>query len=292
MFKGLISALVTPFTPDGKLDRKNFINLLSDLDPFCDFHVACGTTGECATLNDEEKIEIFKLCVKNSKRKIIANCGTNSTLQSLFLANEAKKCGAAALLIIVPYYNRPTMVGCFEHFKALSSVGLPWILYHHPKRTGIELPLDFYQKIEKLPNIVGIKEASGNREYITRLAKATSIPIFAGDDALTPFVMRLGGVGVISGSANVIPFEMSTMVRLCQEEKFVEAEQYLQEKKALLDALFMETNPQGVKFALSLMNKCSSFLRLPLVEPQEATKEKIREALLSCGFSLPMIASC
>jgi 4-hydroxy-tetrahydrodipicolinate synthase len=285
MFKGSIPALVTPFTQDGEIDFPAFDALMQwHLEAGSDALVLCGITGEAPTLTPGEQKEIIARGVKLAKGNIplIAGTGCASTHLTVDQTKQAKDAGADACLVIVPYCNRPTSEGCIQHYKAVSQVELPMIIYHHPSRTNVKLPLAALVEILALPHVVGIKEGSGDLAYTTELMGMTDIPVFCGDDILTPALMGLGAHGVISIVANVIPAEWKRICSLFLNEEFERARQLFRQYQKLIEAMILEINPQCVKYALSLLNKCSPYMRLPLVEPEAATKRKIQEAVQEC----------
>jgi 4-hydroxy-tetrahydrodipicolinate synthase len=285
MFKGSIAALVTPFTQEGEVDFASFDALMQwHLEIGTDAIVLCGITGEAPTLTPEEHREIIARGVKLAQGHvpIIAGTGCASTRWTVELTEQAQEAGADGCLVIVPYCNRPTPEGCIAHYKAVSLVGLPMIVYHHPSRTNIKLPLETLAQILGLPHVVGIKEGSGDITYTTELTRMTSIPILCGDDIMTPAMMGLGAQGVISIVANVIPEEWKKICSLFLKGDFDKGRILFKRYQKLIEAMILETNPQCVKYALSLLNKCPAFLRLPMIEPQSATKKKIQEALQEC----------
>jgi 4-hydroxy-tetrahydrodipicolinate synthase len=272
---GSIVALVTPFQDSGEVDYKALEDLiLWHVEEGSDGIVLCGTTGEAPTLSHEEKMEIFRVGVKGAKGKVplIAGTGTYNTRQTVQDTESALKIGVDAALIVVPYYNRPTPEGCLAHYAEVSKVGLPLIIYHHPGRTGVKLSVDTLAEICSLPNIAALKEASGFLEITKELKSRVSVPIFSGDDPLTLPLMELGAAGVISIVANLIPRAWKKLVQ--------DVDITIQDKYAdLCKAMVLETNPQCVKYALSLLGKCKPYLRLPLVEPRPSTKEAIEAAI-------------
>jgi len=285
MFKGSIPALVTPFTADGQVDFAAFDALMHwHLDAKADAIVLCGITGESPTLTVEERCAIIIRGVQLAQGRIpiIAGTGCASTYLTMQLTENAKNAGADACLVIVPYCNRPTPEGCLQHFHAVAKIGLPLIVYHHPSRTNVKLPLSSLAEILSFPHVVGIKEGSGDLTYTMELAKMTRVPILCGDDILTLAMMGLGAQGVISIVANVIPKEWKTLCALLLKGDFEQGRALFHRYQALIEAMIIETNPQCVKYALSLLQKCSSALRLPMVEPREDTKRKIEQAVVDC----------
>lgn len=277
MFRGSIVALVTPFTDEGEVDLEAFKELVAwHVEAGTDGIVCCGTTGEAPTLSREEKLSLFKTAVDVAQRKtlIIAGTGTYSTAETVKETESAKSIGVDGCLVVVPYYNRPTPEGCFAHYAAVSKIGLPTIVYYHPGRTGVKLSAQELAEISTLPHMVAIKEASGGLEMIEQLKPLTKAAILSGDDTIALPMLDLGAVGVISIVANLIPSEWKHVIH--------ERNQLLYDQFAtLVQAMVLETNPQCVKYALSLMGKCRSHLRLPLLEPRPANKEKIIKALSS-----------
>ena len=289
MFKGSIAALPTPFTEEGRVDYRVLSELIEwHIDSGTDAIVLCGITGEASTLSEEEQIQIFKEGVLAAKTRIpvIVGTGSNDTRHAIRLTEEAKRAGADAALVIVPYYNRPTAEGGFAHFQELSQVGIPLIPYHHPGRTGVRLPPAALARIASLPNIGAIKESAGDLDYAIDLIQQTEIPILTGDDGLILPMMAIGAVGVISVVANVIPREWKILTTLLLADQVDEAREFFRRYYSLVKAMFLEINPQCVKYALSRMGKCSSRLRLPLIEPQEAVREQIESVLAKLELQL------
>ena len=285
MFYGSIVAIVTPFDKNNQIDKKALENLVKwHIENGTDAIVCTGTTGESPTLSDEEKVEVLKICIAaaDGKIKVIAGTGSYDTKKSCDLTRKAKELKADGALVVVPYYNRPTQEGIIAHYKEIAKVGLPIIIYHHPGRTGVKVDLSSFERLSKIENIVSIKEASGDLSFIEKLIKSSFLPVFSGDDSITVDVMKMGGVGVISVVANIIPSVWKKITDLCLNKNFKEAEILLSKYKPLCDAMFFESNPQCVKYALSLMGKASSYLRLPLLEPSIENKEKINAALKKC----------
>lgn len=271
MFSGSIVSLVTPFTDTGEVDFEALKELIAwHVDSGSDAIVCCGTTGEAPTLSSQEQLEIFKVAVDVVHKKIpvIAGTGTYNTLETVKKTEAAKALGVDGCLIVIPYYNRPTPEGCFAHYKATSKVGLPIIVYHHPGRTGVELSAQVLADICTLPHIVAVKETSGKLEIAKELKLLSNTTIFSGDDIIGLEMLELGAKGVISIVANLIPSEWKEIVH--------KKDRVLYNKfSALAHAMVLETNPQCVKYALSVMGKCRPHLRLPLVEPRLETKKKI-----------------
>lgn len=278
MWKGSFVALPTPFTEEDTIDWKALVTLIEwHIDARTDGIVVCGTTGESPTLTCEEREAIFKESVRVARGRIpiVAGTGSYSTRESVAATRAAKESGVDAALVILPYYNRPTAEGCLQHFQEISAVGLPLIVYHHPGRTGIKLSVKALAQIAELPNIAAIKEASGDVDFAIELMQAVNVPVFSGDDTLALPLMAAGAVGVISIVANVIPEDWRQLTELLLAGKLLEARTLFYRLYPLIKAMVLETNPQCVKYALSVMGKCSARMRLPLIEPQEAVKRQL-----------------
>lgn len=287
MFKGSFVAIVTPFTRNNEIDEKALFNLASwHIENKTDGIVACGTTGESPTLSDEEKLKVIKICKKASRGKIpiIAGTGSYNTSKSLELTKKAKEIGADGCLIVVPYYNRPTQEGVVCHFKEIAKANLPIICYHHPGRCGINLKIKTFKKILEIKNVVAIKEASGNLDFALELIGISKKPILSGNDDLTYFMMEKGSKGGVSVVANIIPKILKDLTENLLEKKYEKAKSIDEKYKDLYEAMVLETNPQCVKYALSLMNLCKPYMRLPLIEPKKDVKEKIKKVLSLYGL--------
>ncbi len=279
MFRGSIVALITPFTQDNAVDYPCLKKLIEwHIQEGTDGIVLCGTTGESPTLNSEELLKIVETGVAsaNGRIPIIAGTGSYSTARTVEVTRKVKEIGADGALVIVPYYNRPSPEGCFLHYQEIDRVGLPMIIYHHPGRTGVKLSAATLKTISSLETVVGIKEASGDMNLSMELLQNGSKPILSGDDSLTIPVMASGGTGVISVVANLIPKEWKMLTELIASGLLSEALVLFKRYYPICKAMGLETNPQCVKYALSLMGKCSPAMRLPLIEPQESTKQHIR----------------
>ncbi len=290
MFQGSIVALVTPFK-DGKVDEQKLLDLV-------EFHIAqktdailpCGTTGESPTLSYEEHNKIIELVVKHARGRIpvIGGTGSNSTLETLLLSEHAKQVGCDAILLVVPYYNKPSQEGLFQHYVTVAQkINTPIILYNIPSRTGVNLePETFVRIAKKCKNIIGIKEASGSIEQISQIFYRLKeenlddrVRIFSGDDSLTYPIMTLGGKGVISVVANIIPEKMHNFTQYLLNNKYEEAQKIHYELYPLFKAMFIETNPVPVKTAMGMMGLCSSEVRLPLVPMSPQNNQKLADVL-------------
>src|SRR3989338_1392064 len=300
MFKGSIVAIVTPFSAKGgsasggknsAIDEKTLANLV-------EFHVKngtsaivpCGTTGESPTLSTAEHERVIEICITAAKKRvpIIAGTGSNSTAEAVSLTEHAEKAGANAALIVCPYYNKPSQKGIYLHFKAIAeSVDIPIIIYNIPGRTGRNIEPETIAKLAKdFKNIVGVKEASGSLEQMQTLKQLCpkTFALLSGDDALTLPVLRLGGVGVISVAANIIPRDVADLVKAFESGNTAKAEQLHNKMLPLVNALFIDTNPIPVKIAMGVLKMCSPQLRLPLCEMSDENLAKLKTALKNYGL--------
>ncbi|MFY7842673.1 MAG: 4-hydroxy-tetrahydrodipicolinate synthase [Rhabdochlamydiaceae bacterium] len=284
MFKGSIVALVTPFDKQGKVDLDSLARLVSyHVEQGTDGILCLGTTGEASTLSEEEREMVIKTVIQQTKKQIpvIAGTGTNSTLQSIEYTKKAQQLGVDACLVVIPYYNKPNAVGCLSHFKEIDKLGLPIMLYHNPARTGIKLSLDSLLSICDLPNVVAVKECSSDLDLVFELTQKTPKTILAGDDSYTLPMMLWGAKGICSVVANLVPKKWKEMVTAYEKNNVCTAKKIMQDVFPLCKALFLESNPQCVKYAMSLLNLCPPYLRLPLVLPSEDNQKKIKKALES-----------
>lgn len=285
-FQGAITAIVTPFSENGDLDLEVLKKLVEfQIKNGIDGIVPCGSTGEAATLSDEEKELVIKTVVGQVKKRVpvIAGAGSNDTKKAVQLSQIAKKAGADALLHVTPYYNKPTPKGLTAHFKAIAdSCDLPIILYNVPGRTGSNVSAETTLKIAKqMPQVVGVKEASGNINQIMDIIKgaAKDFSVLSGDDSMTFPLIALGGDGIISVASNEIPKQMSMLTKAALAGDWEKARKLHFEWLDLMNINFIETNPQPVKTALVLMGKIKEVFRLPLVTMDEKNKEKLKEIL-------------
>ncbi|MDP3790812.1 MAG: 4-hydroxy-tetrahydrodipicolinate synthase [Candidatus Omnitrophota bacterium] len=284
MFKGSMVALVTPFK-NGSVDEKALKELV-------EFHikngtsalVPCGTTGESATLSYDEHDKVIELTIQFVKGRIpvIAGTGSNSTDEAIALTKHAKKAGAQASLQVSPYYNRPTQKGLYLHFKTIAeAVDIPIILYNIASRTGVNIEPETFAKLAEIKNIIGVKEASGSLEQMARIRNICpkNFLLISGDDALTLPVLSIGGVGIISVVANIIPRDIADMCAAFEKGDIKKAEQLHYKTLNLVKAMFIETNPIPVKTAMGLMKMIDPAMRLPLCEMLPENKEKLVKAL-------------
>ncbi len=284
MFTGSLVAIVTPFRK-GKVDERALAELIEwQIASGTNGIVPCGTTGESATLSHDEHNRVIELTVEVVRRRVpvIAGTGSNSTEEAIALTKHAKQAGADAALLITPYYNKPTQEGLYRHYRAIAeAVDLPLVLYNIPGRTGVNMLPATIARLTILPTVVGVKEGSGSVQQASDLVQMCGdrLSVLAGDDALTLPMMAVGGKGVITVTANIMPAEMAALVNSFSEGKIEEARRIHFKLSPLFAALFFETNPIPVKEALSLMGKIDPELRLPLCPMAQDTREKLIQTL-------------
>lgn len=287
MFSGTMVAIATPFA-DGQIDWKRLDELVDfQLAAGTDGIVPMGTTGESPTLSHPEHERVIEAVVKRvgGKVPVIAGTGSNSTSEALRLTTAARKAGADAALQVNPYYNKPTQQGLYEHFKAVAEAGgLPVVLYNIPGRCGIALSVETICRLAEIKNIVAIKEATGILDMSSEIATSCDLTILSGDDSLTLPIMAVGGKGVISVAANIVPKEVAKLTSAMLAGKISEATAQHKKLFKLFKAMFIETNPIPVKTALAMMGKCNEEFRLPMCKMAEANKEKLREVLKEYGL--------
>lgn len=289
MFTGSITALVTPFK-DGKVDEAALRRLIDfQLENGINGVVPCGTTGESATLNYEEHDHVIEVVIDAvaGRVPVIAGTGSNSTSETIQLTAHAKKAGADAALLIAPYYNKPTQQGLYEHYRRVAEeVDIPIMLYNVPGRTGVNLLPETVARLSEIESIVGIKEATGDLKQVSEVIEYSrkGFLVLSGDDFTTLPMLAIGGHGVISVTSNVLPKEISDMVRLFKEGRFDEATRLHFSLQALHRMMFIETNPIPVKTALAMMGMISGEFRLPLVRMAEANRVKLQGVLKSYGL--------
>lgn len=290
MFKGSIVALVTPFKGD-KIDEAAYRKLIDwQIKEGTNGIVPCGTTGESPTLSEKEHEQVIALCVQavNKRIPVIAGTGSNSTSEAVHMTKYAAKAGADAALVVTPYYNKPTKKGIYLHYKAISeSVDMPIILYNIAGRTGRNIDPETMAKLASdLKNIVGVKEASGSLEQMLRIKELCPKKFFvtSGDDALTLPVLGIGGIGVISVAANIVPRDVAALIDAFNKGDLKKAQEINLKLMPLVRALFIETNPIPVKKACELMGLCNGALRLPMCDMEEANLTKLKQALKAYGL--------
>lgn len=289
IFKGAGVAIVTPFK-DGKVDYETLGNLLDwHVEEGTDAIVICGTSGEASTLKDDEHLETIDFTVKriNKRIPVIAGVGSNYTDHAIEFSQEAERMGADALLHVTPYYNKATKKGLIQHYTVIAqSTKLPILLYSVPSRTGVNVTPDVCAELSKIPNIVGIKEASGNIAQVAEIARVTpdDFEIYSGNDDMIVPLLSLGGQGVISVLSNVAPKDTHDMVMKFHEGDVEGAKKLQLDMKALIDALFIEVNPIPAKAGLWLMGKCQYEYRLPMCQMEEKNLEVLRKAMTDYGL--------
>ena len=284
-FTGVGTALVTPFTKSGDLDERAVRRLgRRQIDAGVHFLVPCGTTGENPTLTLAERIRIVETLVDEAggRMPVLAGAGGYDTREIIHLADEMRKAGAKGLLSVTPYYNKPTQEGLFQHFRAIAdSTPLPVIVYNVPGRTGVNVETATLMRLSEIPNIIGVKEASGN---ITQMADVcNAVPddfiVLSGDDAITLPLMAIGGHGIISVVSNEIPAEMAQMVEAAERGDFAAARAIHRRILPLMQVNFVESNPVPVKAAMAAMGLLEEAYRLPMCSPKADSREKILKVL-------------
>lgn len=287
--KGVMPALMTPFTPDHRIDTAGFKdNIRYTIEHGVSGIVPCGTTGESATITLEEHKQLIDIAVDCSSVPVIAGTGSNNTGEAIELTRHAEDAGADASLLITPYYNKPNRNGIIAHFDAITSaVDIPIILYNIKSRTGINLEPALIAKLAESPNIIGVKEASGDLEQVSRIIELTmdsDFILISGDDALTLPIMSLGGVGVISVIANIAPAQTVNFVNAILANDRDEARRLHYKLAPLVRAMFIETNPIPVKTAANMIGHAAGPLRLPLAPMGAQNEQKLRSALVAAGL--------
>lgn len=291
VFTGSGVAIITPFNENG-IDFESFGKIIDfHIENNTDAIIVCGTTGEAATMPDAEHLSAIEYTVKrvNGRIPVIAGTGSNDTVHGIKLSVEAEKLGVDALLVVTPYYNKSNKQGLITHFKAIAdSVKIPIILYNVPSRTGMSISLDVLDALTETENIVGIKEASGNMSYAMELAAkfGDRFDIYSGNDDIIVPIMSIGGKGVISVLANVLPKETHDICDLYIKGRTEESMRLQFKLLNLINTLFCEVNPIPVKTALNLMGMNAGILRLPLYEMDEANKNKLINALRENNIKL------
>ncbi len=291
-FRGSIVAMITPFTEDGKIDRDGVERLINfHIENGTDAILLAGTTGESATLTHDEHKELINMGVEiaNGRIPIVAGTGSNSTAEALDLTRAAKEAGADAALLITPYYNKPTQKGMYLHFKKIAEeVDIPIILYNVPSRTGINLLPDTVAKLSEIPNIVAVKEASGNLGQMVQIVSKVKegFKLMSGDDQLLLPILSIGGTGVISVVANIIPKDMAQMIKEWEAGNVGKAREMYYKMYPLAQAMFYETNPIPVKTAAGLLGLPTGPLRLPLAPMDDANLERMKKAMRDYGLEV------
>ncbi len=288
--RGCGTALVTPFKQDGSIDEAALRNLVAwQVESGIDFLVPCGTTGETPTLSHEEWLTVIDITIEVSAGRvpIVAGATSNSTQDAVEKAKEvAARPGVSAVLTASPYYNKPTQEGQYRHFRTIAeAVGKPLILYNVPGRTGANIEPGTLARLAEVPNIAGVKEASGNMTQIAEVCNAVpeDFLVFSGDDAITLPVIALGGVGIISVASNEIPREMAEMTRAAMNNDWDTARRIHRKFLALMQANFIESNPLPVKAVLAMMGKIEEVYRLPLLPMRRDTRSRLQKIAVDAG---------
>lgn len=288
MFEGVFPALITPFNADNKIDVASFKHVVEYVEKGgVAGVVACGTTGESATMSTLEHMDLIDLTVDCANTTVIAGTGSNNTTEAVELTRHAYDAGADAVLIISPYYNKPNNAGLIAHFSSIARCAdIPVILYNVPSRTGQDMPLEVITELAKIENIVGIKEASGNPVKVSRIIENTiddDFVVLSGEDGLTLPLMCMGAVGVISVVANVVPEKMVDLVNAVQNNDLKIAKALHYELAPLTRVLFSETNPIPVKRAMNMLGLANGRLRLPLAPLSRENEMVLEEVLKDLG---------
>ena len=290
-FTGCGTALVTPFTQDGSLDEAAVSRLAKrQIDAGIHFLVPCGTTGEVPTLTEHEQVRVVELVVKEAKGHVpvLAGAGGYNTHEVIEAGRRMRAAGADGILSVTPYYNKPSPEGLFQHYKAIAEgVGLPIIVYNVPGRTGVNVDPATLTRLSSIPNVIGVKEASGNVTQMCEICAAVPADfiVLSGDDALTLPLMAVGGRGIISVASNEIPAEMSRLVELAEQGDFPGARTLHQRLLPLMQVNFIESNPIPVKSAMASLGLLNEVYRLPMVPPRPASKQKIEAVLQTLGIT-------
>jgi 4-hydroxy-tetrahydrodipicolinate synthase len=289
MIQGAIVAIVTPFR-NGKVDEEALRRLIEEqIMAGTDGIAPCGTTGESTTLSHEEHDRVIEITVDAVKKRVpvIAGTGSNSTAEALRLTKHAWEAGADAALIVCPYYNRPTQEGLYLHYRAIAEeVPIPIIIYNIQGRTGVNMSTETLVRLAEIPNIVGVKEASGSIKQMSDVIQlcGANFDVLSGDDIFTLPLLALGGKGVISVISNVVPGDMAGMVDAFAAGDLEKARQLHYRMSPLIDALFIETNPIPVKAALAMMGKIAYELRLPLCRMAEKNETALKKVMQDYGL--------
>ena len=290
MFRGSITAIVTPFH-NGKVDENKFRELIEfQIKNGTTGIVPCGTTGESATLNFEEHDRVIEIAIDQVKKRIqvIAGTGSNSTEEAIMLTRHAEKAGADASLQVSPYYNRPTQAGLYAHFKAIAdSVKIPVMLYNIASRTGVNIdPETIARLANDCKNLIAVKEASGSLDQMSRIKQLcpANFELLSGDDSLTLPVLSIGGTGIVSVVSNIVPRDVADMVSEFEKGNIKKARELHYKLLPLIKAVFLETNPIPVKTAMGLLGMCEPDLRLPMCPMSAQNLDLLKKALANYGL--------
>jgi len=284
---GTFTALITPFNTDGSVDYPALRDLVRwQIENGVTGLVPVGTTGESPTLEFAEHIQVISATAEAAAGKavIIAGTGANSTAEAVELTRAVLDVGVDATLQVTPYYNKPNAEGLYRHFLSIAELGLPVVLYNVPGRAGKEIPLDVVVRLASHPNVAAIKEAAGSVDRVSAIRNACELPVLSGDDSLALPMISVGACGVISVASNVIPKEMSALIRLALANDLAGARELHRVYYPLFRDLFIDTNPIPVKTALTLMSRVGPTFRLPLCEPPESVRDQVSRTLRSLNL--------
>lgn len=289
-FKGCGTALVTPFTRDGAVDYGVLRRLVRrQIDAGVHFLVPCGTTGESPTLEREEHLQIVKTTIEEAGGKVpvLAGAGGYNTKEVVAIARELESMGADGILSVTPYYNKPTQEGLYQHYKTIAqAIHIPIVLYSVQGRTGVNIEPATIRRLAGIPNIVGVKEASGNIAQMANICATVpeDFVVVSGDDSITLALAGLGGQGIISVAGNEIPAEMAALAQACLGGDFPKARAIQKKWLPLMEVNFVESNPMPVKYAMARMGLLQPVWRQPMIAPSEAAQQKIDAVLKSVGL--------
>lgn len=290
MFQGCGTALVTPFKADQSLDEETLRRLVRrQIEGGIHFLVPCGTTGENPTLTRREHLRVVEITLEEARGKVpvLAGAGGNDTREVVSLAKDLETLGADGLLVVTPFYNKPTPDGLFEHYGAVArATRLPIVVYNVPGRTGLNVDPATLARLAQIETVIGVKEASGNISQIAAIFQVVpkDFAVLSGDDAVTVPLIALGGVGVVSVASNEVPFAMSRLTSLCLEGDFPGAVEVHRRLHALMEVNFIESNPGPVKAAMAMMGLLEPVYRLPLAGCRPETLRKVEKVLLDLGL--------
>ncbi len=290
LFKGSAVAIITPFSEDGSVNFKKLSELVDfHLKNKTDAILVAGTTGEASTMTDEEQVEVVKFVVGKVKNRVpvIAGAGSNDTRHGINLSKLCEEAGADALLHVTPYYNKTSQKGLYEHFKVMANaVSIPVLLYNVPGRTGMTIAPETVALLAEIPNIIGLKDATGDLSYTCKVKSLVprDFAIYSGNDDVVLPVLSLGGSGVISVWANVCPAEVHNMCAYFFNGDIEKAWEIQTKHKAFIDALFMETNPIPLKAAMKILGRDSGQLRLPLYKASKNTEDTLRKTMIDLAL--------
>lgn len=290
MFSGTFTALITPFKGDESIDEEALRKLVdAQIDAGINGLVPVGTTGESPTVSHEENLTVIQIVVDqaNGRVPVIAGTGSNSTAEAIQMTRKAKEIGADASLQVAPYYNKPNQDGLYRHFTAIGdAVDLPMVVYNIPGRTGKNIETETLIRLAEHPNVVAVKEASGNIAQIMEVAarKPEDFALLSGDDNLAFSVVALGGSGVVSVASNAAPDQVGKMIKLGLDGKLEKARAEHYRLLPLFKMVFFDTNPIPIKYAMSLLEYCEEVYRLPLCELSQENKENVKRVLTNMGL--------